>query len=120
MIDIYKWIRSNKDHGDLDYTVVTMGLEQYERHEAAIEKNANAVITEKENSARLEKEMTTFERGVGALPPGANGEAGRGRVGHSTNLSVGNPASFGYAHHSTSGQTVRTVHITLMRILTQP
>ena len=41
--------------------------------------------------------MTTYERRVGALPPGARGIRGGGRSEHSTNLSLGQPVSTSHA-----------------------
>jgi hypothetical protein len=36
-----------------------------------------------------------------ALPPGAKGKEGAGRTQHSTNLTLGDPACYAYAHQKT-------------------
>jgi hypothetical protein len=99
VIELWKWIKNNQSHPQLDPDVSKHALKQLKCHEKAVTDNASAVATAKETNAVLDQQMVNYERGKGALPPGAKGEQGKGRVQHSTNLNIGNPAMFSFAHY---------------------
>jgi hypothetical protein len=59
----------------------------------------------KQDQTKLQAEMKTYQRGLGALPPGAKGTQGRGHMKHSTNTHFAEPASFAYANTENKEKT---------------
>jgi hypothetical protein len=82
-----------------------MALEQLSTYKKAIADNAKSIAEEKESNAKLDLAMQDYEKKLGCVPPGAKSDSGHGRVGHSTHLAIGQPASFGYANHRTTGRS---------------
>ena len=56
----------------------------------------------------LKASMVQYERQQGALPPGAKGVPGAGRIEHSTNTRLGQPASFAWSNNETKEQVLGT------------
>ena len=76
---------------------MVLASRQHVQHTELIHKHVDNAEKSKAKAKELRQQMTTYERGVGALPPGARGIRGGGRSEHSTNLSLGQPASTSYA-----------------------
>ncbi|CAB9524276.1 unknown protein [Seminavis robusta] len=83
-------------------SLYTAAVQQSGEHETAKKTEKESTEKAKAKAALLQEQMKNYERGVGALPPGANGDSGAGRSGHSTNLALGHPSSFAYANATTA------------------
>ena len=67
---------------------------------------------EKASDAKLQADMKDYQRGLGAIPPGAKGRQGGGRLQHSTNLRLGQPANFSFVRATSKAiakPTVKTI-----------
>ena len=78
-------------------------MHEYEQTKANV---TTAAEKQKQSDAKILHEMTLFEGGLGALPPGAQGIIGGGRRQHSTNLKANQPAGYFFAHHDTASGVV--------------
>ena len=82
---------------------------QFREFEAAKQKEIDDRQKGKEADEQLQAEMKDYQRGKGAVPPGAKGNKGGGRLQHSTNTRLGQPASFSFSravNHANKAGTV--------------
>ena len=74
-------------------------LEQYDANCAQV----NNTTEQQRRNEELQAKMLEYETGQGAIPPGAKGVKGAGRVEHSTNLRIGQPATYHWANTQSTG-----------------
>jgi hypothetical protein len=86
--------------GTVDKNMKQMCEIQLQQYTNACEKEVADRNKGKEADLKLQREMADYQRGKGAKPPGAVGIKGGGRVQHSTNTRLGEPASFQFANAS--------------------
>jgi hypothetical protein len=99
ILEIWKYAVAHKE--DVSKDVYELSVHQLHQYEEACRKEKMAKDSAASANEKLSNEMESFEKHSGALPPGAIGVKGAGRGQHSTNLVLGDPASYDYAHSKT-------------------
>jgi hypothetical protein len=79
---------------------------QLRQYSIACEKETSDRQKSKDADALLQEQMSDFQRGIGAKPPGAVGRKGGGQGEHSTNTRLGQPATFQFANSTTKTAVV--------------
>jgi hypothetical protein len=79
---------------------------QLRQYSIACETETSDRQKSKDADALLQEQMSDFQRGIGAKPPGAVGRKGGGRGEHSTNTRLGQPATFQFANSTTKTAVV--------------
>jgi hypothetical protein len=96
------WAYALKNEDSVTGEVFVKCKRQAEEYNLSVEEEKNSRDKDKVEQQKLQEEMKEYQRGIGAIPPGAKGREGGGRVQHSTNTRLGQPATFIYASGNTS------------------
>jgi hypothetical protein len=99
---IWKFLKMNENSTAIDRQIIRAAVCQFQEYEKTKTNATTATEKQKQSDAKILQDMTLFEGGLGALPPGAQGIVGGGRRQHSTNLKTNQPAAYFYAHHDTT------------------
>ena len=83
-------------------TVCEICKRQMMEYEDTKKREKDMAQKQKQKDDELHEKMNAYQKGVGAVPPGAKGIEGGGRRQHSTNLNIEEPATNQYANSSTS------------------
>ena len=97
------WQFAVKNQDKVDKEVFTIATRQLAVHEEAKRLEKEGLDKAKNDSAIMQGQMKDYQRKMGAIPPGAKGIDGAGRIQHSTNLGLGQPASFNWANSNSNG-----------------
>jgi hypothetical protein len=101
VMDMWAYVRLESNNPNVHKHLIRMALRQEDEYNKtkADEKAASDKV--KTIDAENQEKMKTYEAGLGALPPSANGNVGMGRAGHSTNLKTNEPAAYSFARGMT-------------------
>jgi hypothetical protein len=95
VIQIWKYCIANEAMVPKD--LFDISQVQYGLYSNAVKAEKEAKLNEVVANNKLKDDMEGFEGDSGAIPPGAKGKDGAGCTQHSTNLMLGDPASYLYA-----------------------
>jgi hypothetical protein len=104
VIDMWAYLKTESTtnpNKKIDNGLIQMALRQATEYEKTKEDDKAAAANSKIDDQVLQVKMGTYEKGTGAIPPGAKGTVGGGRLQHSTNLKTNKPASYSYANMTT-------------------
>ena len=76
---------------------------QLTEHETTLKEDVANKEKNKASQEKLQQQMKDYQRGMGAIPLGARGTVGGGRLQHSTNTCLGQLATFLHAFNACSG-----------------
>lgn len=95
---------STADDNNLDgcpVDIKRMAVDLLGKYNKNKDDEATQAAKSKERDAILQEQMKNYENSRGALPPGVKGIEGGGKGEHSTNLTVREPATYGYVNATT-------------------
>lgn len=95
---IWEYLKKASSVGSELYELALRQEMEYEKCKA---EDKATTDKQKANDAELQAKMRTYEGGLGALPPGAIGINGGGRIQHSTNLKTNEPAAYSWSNFMT-------------------
>ena len=85
-----------------------MCARQAKEYEETKQREKDATQKQKEKDEEFHSKMNTYQKNIGAVPPGVKGIEGGGRRQHSTNLNLEEPVSNLYANSSSASTTARS------------
>ena len=101
--EIWKYVTtlSPEDEGLFDSDIVKSCKQQLSAYDENCKRVNDTTDADRKMEA-LRTQMTAYERQQGALPPGAKGTQGAGRIEHSTNTRLGQPATYAWRNAASS------------------